>query len=178
MNITVNVDEVTLATVVGEVVEYDGDGDARLKGEKTIAHLIAEQLAGRIIKDAERWSYLRDVVEEIRKELVREALAPIVAEAVAAPLQRTNSWGEPAGEPVTMTTVIVGEVRKYLQEPADSYRRENGTILQKLIRDEVQKAFAAEVKAAVEAARAAVAKEIGDQFGTQVAAAVTAKLKR
>jgi hypothetical protein len=178
LNITVNVDEVTLATVVGDVIEYDDDGDARVKGEKTIGHLVAEQVVTRLINDADRWTHLRGQVEELRSQMIREALAPVVEQAIKAPLQKTSSWGEPIGEPVTLTTVIIEEVRKYLKEPADSYRRENGTILQKLIRDEVKRAFETEVKAAVAEARKAVAAEIGEQFGTQVAAGVAAALKR
>jgi hypothetical protein len=179
VNITVNVDEVTLATIVGEVIEYDAeDGSASVRGKKTIAHLVAEEIAGRVVKDVERWTWLRTKVEEIRAQMIREALAPLVEAAVKAPLQRTSGYGEPIGEPVTMTTVIVEEVRKYLKEPADSYRRENGTVLQKLIRDEVRAAFETEVKKTVAEARAAVAKEIGDQFGAQVAAGVAAALKK
>ncbi len=51
MNITVNVDEVTLATVVEEVVGYDEEGEPRTTSG-TMAQLVAAQLVDRITKDA------------------------------------------------------------------------------------------------------------------------------
>ena len=173
MNITVQVDEVTLGTVVAEVMAYDEEGGSYAAGERTIADLVAEQIMTRLLK-APGWPSLASKVQEIRIEEIRAAIRPQIEEAIARPLRKTNSYGEPAGAETTLREIIVDEARKAVNEPADRYSREKGTFLTQAVAAEVKKAFAAEIAAAVRQAREQVSAEIGQH----VAAAVQEGLRK
>jgi hypothetical protein len=177
VNIEIKVDDVTLSTVVADVVDFDEDGDLVSSGkEKTVADLVAEQIVARLVRD-DRYPRLRDKVTEIRDEEIRAAIRPAIVEAVTRPIKRTNGYGEPTGQETTLSEVIVDEARKFMKEPADKYRREDGTVLQKLVRDEVHRAFGAEIADAVKQARELVATQLGDKVSDQITAAVRAGLK-
>ena len=172
MNITVKVDEISLDTAVAEVFAYDEDGDAYARGERTVGDLVAGQIVDRLVRGANTgWPGLVAKVTEIRNEVIRETVRPQIEEAVAAPFRKTNSYGEPVGEPTTLRQLIVDEARKAVNEPADRYS--SSTFLQQAVRAEVQKALAKEIADAVKQAREQVAAEVGQH----VAAAVQAGLK-
>lgn len=175
MNITVNVDEVSLDTAVASIVRYDGDDSEYMAGERTVADLVAELIMARLMKD-ERYGYLRDNVLNIRKEVIREALAPVIEEALTGAFCKTNSYGEPiAGTQTTMREVIADEAKKLMTQPADNYHREKGTLLQVMVRKEVEAALGAEVKDAVKKAREQVSAEIGQMVATAVQAGLKAR---
>jgi hypothetical protein len=174
LNIKIQVDEISLSTAVAEVVGIDEDGDPYPSGERTVGDLVAKEIVDRIIANRDsHWQTLRERVRDIRAELIREAVQPAIEEAVARPIVKTNSYGEPVGESTTLRELIVEEARKICREPADKYRREQGSILTKLVADEVRKALDAEIKDAVKQAREQVSTEIG----SLVAASVQSGLK-
>jgi hypothetical protein len=177
VNITIQVDDITLSTVVADVVDIDEDGDLVATGkERTVADLVAAQIVDRLVSD-DRYPRLRDRVTEIRGEEIRAAIRPAIVEAVSRPIKKTNGYGEATGQETTLSEVIVDEARKYMKEPADKYRREAGTVLQSLVRAEVDRAFKAEIADAVKQARDLVAGQIGSQVSEQIAGAVKAGLK-
>lgn len=177
MNIEIKVDDITLSTVIAEVVDYDEDGDLVSSGkEKTVADLVADRIVEKLVRD-DRYPRLKDRVTEIRDEEIRAAIRPAIEQAVTRPIRKTNSWGEPTGQETTLSEVIVDEARKFMKEPADKYRREDGTVLQKLVRDEVHKAFGAEIADAVKQARELVATHLGDKVSDQITAAVRAGIQ-
>jgi hypothetical protein len=175
MNITVKVDDVTLGTVVADVFGYDGEsGEPYQLGSKTLADLVADQIVARVVKD-ERYRTLAERVTEIRTEIIRERVTPAVEEAINGPISKTNHYGERVhGQTTTLRELIAEEAQRALTAPVnrDGYR-ESITLIQKTVRDEVQKAFAEEIVAAVKQARASVA----DEIGKQVASAVTNAMK-
>lgn len=173
MNITLNIDEISLATAVDQVAEYDDDGDLIGPRDRTVGELVANMILERLVRD-NHWNRLRDQMLEVRREVIREALLPVVEKALSESFQKTNSYGEPiAGTQATMREVIADEARKLMTEPADSYHRDKGTRLQVMVRKEVEAALGAEVKDAVKQAREQVSAEIG----AMVASAVQAGLK-
>ena len=177
MNITVKIDEVTLGTVVDEIgTSYDFDGDIETAGHPvTIAHLIAEQAVDRLARD-DRWQTLTKRVHDIRTEMIREAVRPAIEEAVHGPIRKTNHYGEPVGtETTTLRDLIADEARKILTQRAGEYSRNGETVISKIVAEEVHKAFTAEIKDAVQQARAQVATEIGQQVASAVAAAMKAR---
>lgn len=144
MNINVDVTDISLDSEVGEHKVYDGDGDGGWDREpQTLGQAVAEHIAERLMKD-DRYPKLREQVFELRREEVRRQLEPIVTSAIVAPVQRTNTYGQPYGEPITMTELIIQETREFLGK-VDSYRREDGTVVQKAIRDAVSKTIRAEL---------------------------------
>lgn len=171
MNITVKVDDISLNTMVGDVMAFDEDGDHKV-GEKTMAHLVAEMVTERVLTNR-LMGRLTEQVSEIRAEMIRETVRPQIEKAIAEPVQKTTTYGEPVGEPVSLRELIVAEARKMVNEPADRYGRNPGTYLTQAVATEVKKAFAAEIASAVRAAREQVSTEIGQH----VAAAVQAGLR-
>ncbi|MFD9369621.1 hypothetical protein ACFWA6_18280 [Streptomyces sp. NPDC060020] len=177
MNIEINVADITLATVVAAGFRYDGDGE-EYPAEQTVGDLVAAQIVERLVQD-DRWPSLRDRVTQIRNEEIRAAVRPAIDEALARPIHKTNGYGERVGtETKTLAEVIADEARRQLTEPADRYRSEKGSILQQTVRDEVKRAFTAEIAATVQKARDLVTKEMGDQIAQQVTAAVAAGLAK
>jgi hypothetical protein len=168
MNITVNVDEISLDTAIAAVFEYDSDGSPYQKGERTVADLVAEQITARLAKDA-RYPALLDQLRDIRAEVIREAVRPQIEQALAAPVQKMNTFGEP----MSLRDLIVAEARKAVNEPADRYSSRGGSFLEQAVEKAVKDALGAEIKDALEKARKSVAGEIGKT----VAAAVDAGLK-
>lgn len=178
MNIEIKVDDITLSTVVADVVDFDEDGDLVSSGkERTVADLVADRIVERLVRD-DRYPRLRDKVTEIRDEAIRAAIRPSITEAVNRPIRKTNGYGEATGQETTLSEVIVDEARKYMKEPADKYRREQGTVLQQLVRAEVKKAFETEIADAVKQARDLVTSQLGEAVSQQIQAAVTAGLTK
>lgn len=177
MNIEIKVDDITLSTVVADVMVYDEDGDLVPSGkERTVAELVAAQIVERVVRD-DRYPRLKDKATEIRDEEIRAAIQPAIVEAVTRPIKKTNGYGEPTGQVTTLSEVIVDEARKFMKEPFDKYSREKGTVLEAMVRAEIHKAFGAEIADAVKQARELVAGELGDKVSDQITAAVRAGLK-
>jgi hypothetical protein len=174
MNITVKVDEVSLSTAVGNILKYDGEDGPYAAEARTVGHLVAEMIVDRLTQDGERWYELSRTVTEIKREVIREAVLPMVEQAITEPIQKTSAYGDPIGDPVTLREVIVDEARKVInsKDPND-YRGDKGTFLVRVVREEVSNALRAEIADAVKQAKALVAGEIGQQ----VAAAVTNAMK-
>ncbi|WP_441251156.1 hypothetical protein [Kitasatospora sp. McL0602] len=167
MNITIHVDEITLDTLVAKTVAFDEDGDAYETGEKTVGHLVAEQLVERLVKDSS-WPSLREQVMQIRAEVIRERVTPLVDAALTRPLRKTNSYGEPVGPETTLSELIVADAQKWLSAPADRHRSDAGTLLDKAIRTEVQRAVAETVTLVV--------RETAEQAVAEVVAAAKAQV--
>ena len=174
MNITVNIDEVSLSTAVDEITGYDEDGDWTGKRYRTVGELVAAQILDRLVRD-NHWNRLRDQMLEIRGEVIREALLPVVEKAMGESFQKTNNFGEASGAPVTMRQVIADEVKRILTNPADNYSRDKGTVLQVMVRKEVEAALGAEIRDAVKQAREQVSAEIGQLVATAVQAGLKAR---
>lgn len=162
MNITVHVDEVALDTVIRE--SYEGDG-------WTIGNAVAHQVVQRLTEDREGWDAIRSRVRRIQDEEIREAVRPLIAEALTRPIQQANRFGEPVGEQTTLSAVIVAEAQAFMAKKTGDYRNER-TMLQGMVAEAVAAAFRDEVADAVKQARIAVTGAIGAQVAEAVATAV------
>lgn len=168
MNITVKVDEVSLDTVVAEIVAFDEEGEPYGQGNRTVADIVSAQIVDRLVRD-KGWPTLQEQVRDIRAEVIKDALRPQIDEAISKPIQKTNTYGEAIGEPTTLRELIVDEVRKAVNAPADRYSSNRGTYLQQAVADEVKKALGKEIAEAVKEARALVAGQVGQQVAAAVA---------
>jgi hypothetical protein len=135
--------------------------------EQTLADVIAEKIVHRMASTDE-YRAIRGRVGEIRDEEIRKAVAPAIAEALNAPIHKTNTWGELVGGNTTLREHIVEVATKYMNAPADSYDRKKGTRLEREVCAQVEAVFKAEVAEAVKEAKAAVT----GQLATMVADAV------
>lgn len=160
MEIKIVVDEVTLNTVVGDVIRVDEDGDEYLDGHSTVADKVALLIKDAVVKSPE-YTALRERVTEIRNQEIREAVKPLIREALERPIKRTNGWGERTGAETTLSEIIVEEAKKVFTEVKDSYR-DKRPFIQGVVADEVQKAFKKDIQEQVQKAREAIAKQLGN----------------
>jgi hypothetical protein len=173
VNITVKIDDISLDTIVGDVLAFDEEGEQYKTGERTVADLVAAMVTDRVTQDG-RWPALTERVCRIRDEEIREAVRPQITEALTRPVRQHTLYGEAHGPETTLSALIAEEARAMLTKPADQYNRDGRTIVGKMVADEVARAFKAEVADAVKQARSLVA----DEIGSQVADAVKQAMRR
>ena len=159
MEIKIEVPEVTLNTVVGDVVRVDEDGDGYLDGQMTVADKVAQLIKAEVVKHPE-YENLRKRVTEIRNQEIREAVKPLVREALERPIRKTNYYGEPTGQETTLSEIIMDEAKKVFTEVKDPYR-DKRPFIQGVVADEVKKAFQKEIQEQVQKAREAIATQLG-----------------
>lgn len=177
MDITVTLDKATLATVIEQVTGIDEDGDEYEIGGRTIGDAVAGQITARLIKDTAYYGRLRDEVAQIRKELIQEAVRPLIEKALEGPIPQTNGYGERTGKSLTILELVVEEIGTLLGAKSDRYRSDSPTLLQKAIKDEAQKALQAEITGAVQAVREVLAGQVGDQLRQHAVEAVETALR-
>ena len=168
INVTVqDLEAVDLATVVATrpIQSSHGYGDYDvIDVPMTLGDVIVERLVERLANDQE-YPKLKDLLKRIREEILRDAVRPIVEEAIKAPLQKTNIYGEPIGKETTLREVILDEAKKLLAAPprSGSGRSTDSSLLSQIIREEVGNAFrnelTEEIKDAKAKVRAAIQKE-------------------
>ncbi|HEX6873025.1 MAG TPA: hypothetical protein VF163_18155 [Micromonosporaceae bacterium] len=147
MDITVNVEgPIDLNTVMGE--RYDPESDRRVP--LTLADAIVDNAVRLLVTSPTKgWSSLQSQIESIRTELIRERVAAEIETALTSPFERTNHYGERTGKTTTLREEIVKLASEALKvDTRNSFSREL-TAAQRVIRDEVDKAMVAELKAAV-----------------------------
>lgn len=170
MKIQVNIPEITLDTVVAEIVRVDEDGDEYPEGTSTVADKVAKIIANEVMRKPE-YAALRERVTNTRQDMIREALAPILAEALQKPLYKTNTYGERTGQTTTLTEVIMEEARQAWALSKNSYGSRQDTI-NEIIAAEVKKQITGEIQKAVKATQVAALKAVGDLAAAPVVEAV------
>ncbi|OEJ24314.1 hypothetical protein AS594_07225 [Streptomyces agglomeratus] len=176
MEIKIEVPEVTLNTVVGDIVRVDGDGEEYIDGQMTVADKVAQLIKAAVVKNPE-YTALRERVTEIRNQEIREAVKPLIREALERPIRRTNSFGERVGNETTLAELIMDEAKKTFTEVKDSYRC-NKPFITEVVAAEVQKAFRADIQEQVQKARAAVAAQLGSTMTEEVMKVAMAALAK
>jgi hypothetical protein len=174
MEIKVIVPEITLATVVGDVVSYDEDGDALVEvGVETVGDKVAKIISKNVMQ-APEYTDLKAKVSQIREEEIRAALKPIIEEALQAPIRKTNSWGDPTGQETTLRDIILDEAKRaWATDRNNSYSSNRETTdIRTAIREEVRKHINGEVAKAVKEAQNAALKAVGDLASAPVVDAV------
>lgn len=165
MELKVIIDTVTLDTVVGDVVRYDSDGDPYTDGKSTVGDKVAELVKDAVVKSPE-YTSLRERVTRIREEEIREAVKPLIQQALQRPIQRTNSWGESTGRETTLSEIIMDEAKKVFTTSRDNYNKQ--AFISEVVAKEVKAAFGTYIQDEVKKAREAVAKELGSKVSSAV----------
>lgn len=143
-------------------IGYDEEGDpiqSPSTVEDVVLGLVADKLVATLFREGYDWrGNLTRRVASIRDEQIAAAVRPDVEAALAGTVQKTNSYGDPVGEPTTMRDLIVARVDEWLKSSdRDSFRNPKGlTKPQAIIAEQVDKVLAKEMKAAVDAAKAEV----------------------
>lgn len=166
VNVHVTVDQVTLDTIVGS--EWFHGNEENYSEPVTLADRVARLILNEVKNShLDRWNALLQRVTEIRDEEIRKAIAPRIEKALTRPIKRTNRFGEETGEePITLSDLIMDEMHKALTAKRDRF--EDHSPVHKMIRDEVAKAFQADVREQVKQAREAVAGQLGADLSKQI----------
>lgn len=129
-------------------------------GDRTLEEYIVGEAATRLLAfDGQAIGEFRRRALSIADEEIREALKPVVAQALEAAVQRTDTFGAPRGEPKSLREVIVESAIDQLRKPQGdgfSGTRRGETLVQFVIRKEVEEALGKDLRSAVQAARAQV----------------------
>lgn len=176
MHIEVTVPEVTLASVVADVTSEDEDGYTHHEGVETVGDKVAKIIASNVMQSPE-YTSLKERVTGIRTEMIREALGPIILEALQNPIRKTNSWGEPSGGETTLRDVIMDEAKKAWAPSRSGYNDREKSIEQ-VVAEQVRKHLHGDVEKAVKAAQTAALKAIGDIAGAPLVEAVSKALAK
>lgn len=144
INVSVeDIESIDLTTPIETRTRHDEEGDPE-EYEVTLGHLIADKVTAALKKD-DSWGGIKKRFLEIRDEEIREAVKPIVKDAIERPIVKTNTYGEPTGTTTTLTEVIVAEANKLLSE-RDGYGGHRGaTFTQKIANEAVGRAFESEL---------------------------------
>ena len=138
--------------------------------------LIVNAAVGKLAKNPE-WEGIQDRVRRIRDEEIRIHVSGLIEDALTAGLRKTNTYGEPYGEPTTLRTLIGEEVRSALAKAADRYGSRE-SIVRKLVREEVDKALRKELSEAIAEEKAKVVAAVRGQAAELIAKAVTEGIGR
>lgn len=154
---------------------YDEDGEPVQEAttvEDVVLGLAANKLLASSVK-AEASSFLRQRVESIRDEEIRAQIRPLITEALTKSLQPTGAYGEPKGEPTTLSEIIAKQALAELQTPRDQgYGRQKRTLVHEIIGKEVDHKFTAELKKEIEAGKEQVRRVLREQGAALIAEAV------
>lgn len=131
--------------------------------EDIIAERVAHIVATKVIGDRDRYTSIRKSVEDRITELVAEKVDARIEAALAEPRQPTDGYGQPKGEPTTLTEIILTRVDQHLNSAfKDQYnpRTNNKTRLQVLADEAIDRKWDDEVRKSIEQAQAEVRAQV------------------
>lgn len=179
MEIKVQVENVQLADHIAYTRgDYNPVTDEEDPGETVqLGDLVVQEIARQFIADHGGKAAVRQAVDDKLSTMISEALAPMVAEAVAQPLQRTTRFGEPTGKPVTIRGLIVEAAEQALTQKVDregkpgrdGYGNGNMTLRDWLVRDQVTRLVTAELQQVMKEEAERVKKAVRAQAAAHLA---------
>ena len=178
INVTVDgLEAVDLSTELGQEIELvDSETGEYVTHGRTLGDHVVERLVAQVARDPE-YQALRRRVAQVRTEMIREALAPMLVHALNGPVQRTDGFGQATGEPTTLREMIVAEFRDAIKMKDGFGRTRTDSPIVKLIRDEISVAFRNELAGVIAAEKEKVVKKVRDSAADMIAKAATAGLR-
>lgn len=174
--ITIEVDLAEVLTAIdpqGRYLGYDPDADEDRFVSSSLQQEIVHAASLELVKQA-RKGIEKAVLDEVRNAVAGK-VEEVVTETLAAPVQKTNEWGSPVGDAKPLAQLISEQAQDALRKPElrDGYSRgAQPTMVQRIIADEIEKAFKTELQAhvkeaqqsAVAAVKASAAEVIGESI--------------
>jgi len=141
--------------------DYDGDPQTV---QAMMRKAVLDAAAEKLLATNENWGHdLRQEVDRLRNDIVRQRVTEEVDKALSAPVQRTTQWGEKRGEPTTVLELIRLHLEEFLngRVPSNSrnhYENEHqpqnlADVIKNATRDTIKGPLAQEVAAAREVVR-------------------------
>lgn len=120
-----------------------------------VAERVEEETYNRISKaiDTAIEKTVRKKLTEVTEDVLRARIEGVIAEG----FQKTNSYGEPIGEPISIKTIITTELEK---QHSDRWNKAQGSIVQQATRDVIETTFKKEFDKEIETARKALREQI------------------
>lgn len=171
MDITVSVGDVDLNTKFDDGYDSDGEHRTRTLGSAVAARIFVD------VKREEHYGEFRRLVETIRAEEIRKAVAEQVAEAMVAPVQQTNSYGEPIGKATTLREMVVAEAHRFFTAKTGDYNKPHHTDAERAVALMVKDLMAKELAGIIAEEKAKVVAAVQAKAGSIIADAVKAGLR-
>jgi len=162
---------------------YDSDGDptediSPVDLHRDLAFQVARILAPQLEKE------MRSVVRDVVAEVARDRVAVVIDEVFAAGFRKTNGYGEPIGEPVTLRQMVIGEVegqlaRKVTANGNSARGYDSGAmsyaeyVAANAAKEALRGELGAAVTAAVDEVKGRVTGLVAEELGAKIAKAVT-----
>lgn len=161
--------------------------------ERRTGHTIEEEIISRavsaVMSRLERHidnALSRFVAEDYRQAITDRVVAiadAMVDEQMNVRFQRTNTWGEPAGEKTTMREVLEKEIKKLMEMQVDAQGRPAGYrdvktnrinwVIAELVREQMEKTVREETGRVTAEAKKQVQKFVSEFIGQQLMPDVT-----
>jgi hypothetical protein len=163
----------SLVTRGGRSYGPDDEPESPPSVEQVVIDHAADSLLARLVRDRDVYPRLTEQVTSIRADLIRERLTPLVETELARPIQRTDTYGNAQGPSTTLTELVLAEV-KALITPArkGGYGAPDPTLLEKIVKEEVGRAFTQEVTAVIQAEKAKAVAAVHASAATIIADAI------
>lgn len=152
--------------------------------ESSIAGFIADTAARRLLDRADAHEVVgefKDRVRGVLDEEIREKVRPLLDDVLSRVLQPTNAYGDPTGEPRTLSQIVVDTATRELASGGTTGgslgRGASATILQRVIEEEVGRTLRKELQKAVLEAREKVLAAVREE-GAAVLAETIARMAR
>lgn len=171
MDITVNVGDVDLNTKFDDGFNSDGEPN-----ERTLGSAVAARIFGDVKREA-GYGEFRKLIDTIRAEETRKAVAEQVAETMAAPIQQTNGYGEPVGKAMTLREMVVAEAHRFFTARTGDYNKPHHTDAERAVALMVKDLMTKELTAVIADEKTKVVAAVQAQAGSIIAEAVKAGLR-
>lgn len=146
------------------------DLDAKVGGGRTVADLIVQAALAKLVK-GDYWNTVKQRVERLTEEEIRDHAKTLIGEALDGGIRKTNTYGEPVGEPTTLRSIISGEVSKQLSKAADPYHSKD-SVVHKIVREQVEIMLKKELAEAIAEEKAKVVGTVREKAADLIAKAI------
>lgn len=148
----------------------DGEESGPVSMTDAIVSDAARQLVERLVRDTDRYGALLAQVNAARDAAIMERLLPLIDVALSRAIQPTNGYGQPVGEPTTLTDVIVQKATKALTEKrSKGYGKPETTLVDEILDESMRRTIGSELREAIQEARAQVHAAVREQGATVIA---------
>lgn len=173
IKIDVTVEDLDLTSVIATKARYDEDDETYVEAGVTLGEMVVRKLIAQTAQTAE-YTSLKERIVRVRDEEIRDIIRPLIVEGIEASFQPTNVYGEPKGDPITMRTVVVDQVKDVLRSVKDhnSYDRREPLVRQ-LVREMVEKELRKTLSEVIDDERKKVVAAVREQAAQLIAEAVT-----